>query len=245
MNQNNLNLSRQEFKYFVSSESLSQLRNSLSALMLLDKNANPETRKYTITSLYFDTPFEEDFEEKVDGIKSREKFRVRTYNHDQGLIKFESKRRVETVIKKVSAQITKGDTRMLCNADYTPFSTADNDFLNISYAKLKSSGYRPNVIVEYDREAYYLPYGNIRITFDLNLRTYNTETDLLNLNHSTLPVFQDDLQVLEVKHSVPLPSHLKLILSKINASRSAISKFVLAQRYNQKSAARDKVEVPF
>jgi hypothetical protein len=120
-----------------------------------------------------------------------------------------------------------------------------NDFLNLSYAKLKSGGYRPNIIVEYDREAYYLPYGNIRITFDLNLRTYNTSTDFFSLKRPTLPVFQDDLQVLEVKHSIPLPSHLRFILSKINASRSAISKFILAQKYNQKSSYRDRIEVPF
>ena len=243
--QNNLQLNRQEFKYYVSEEELESLRLSLSHCMELDKNAIGPLNTYTITSIYFDTPFEEDFEEKVDGIKSREKFRIRTYNNDFNLIKFESKKRVETVIKKTSAIISREDTNLICNADFSPLRNSKNEFLNISYAKLVSQGYRPIVVVEYDREAYLLPYGNIRITFDKNLRTYNSDTDFLNLKNPSIPVFQNGLQILEVKHSIPLPSHLKMMLSKIIATRNSISKFVLGQRYNEKSSYRDPVTEPF
>jgi len=245
MKQNNIQLNRQEFKYYIAEDELEGLRLSLSRVMELDGNSVASSNTYTITSIYFDTPFEEDFEEKVDGIKSREKFRIRTYNKNYDLIKFESKKRVETVIKKTSAIISKDETLAICNADYSSLRNSDNEFLQLSYSKLNSEGYRPIVVVEYDREAYFLPYGNIRITFDKNLRTYNSNVNFLNLNSPSIPVFQNGLQILEVKHSIPLPSHLKLILSKTIATRNSISKFILGQRYNEKSSYRDPITEPF
>ena len=50
----------------------------------MDKN----DYSYTVTSLYFDTPYEDNFNEKVDGIISREKFRIRKYS-TSSTIKFE------------------------------------------------------------------------------------------------------------------------------------------------------------
>ena len=245
MKKDNINLSRQEFKYYVTDDKLTSLRQHLQELMLLDENASKKTKSYTITSLYFDTPFEEDFEEKVDGIKSREKFRIRVYNKNFDLIKFESKKRVETVIKKTSTLVSREMTQSLCRGDYSKLIKNKDRFLNLSYSRLSSEGYRPVVVVEYDREAYYLPYGNIRITFDLNLRTYNSDINFLNLKTSTIPIFQENLQILEVKHSIPLPEHLKLVLSNTIASRNSISKFVLAQKYNEKFQYRDFIQEPF
>ena len=245
MNQNNLKLFRQEFKYYIAENKLSSLRQSLGQLMSIDENSVNNSKTYTITSIYFDTPFEEDFEEKVDGIKSREKFRIRIYNNNFDVIKFESKKRVETVIQKTSATISKEDASALCSGDFSPLLKSDNEFLQLSYSKLKSGGYRPIVVVEYDREAYFLPYGNIRITFDMNLRTYNSDLNFFNFTAATMPVFQDNLQILEVKHSVPLPSHLQFVLGKTVASRNSISKFVLGQRYNEKSSYRDPIHEPF
>ena len=245
MKRDNIQLNRQEFKYYVTDDKLSLLRQSLREVMEVDANAQESLNTYTITSIYFDTPFEEDFEEKVDGIKSREKFRIRTYNKDFNLIKFESKKRSETVIKKTSAIISQEDTLKICNGDYSPLIQSDDDFLKLSYSKLSSEGYRPIVVVEYDREAYFLPYGNIRITFDKNLRTYNSDTNFLNLTTPSIPVFHENLQILEVKHSIPLPSHIRFILSKTIASRNSISKFILAQKYNEKSQYRDLIQEPF
>ncbi len=239
------NLIRQEFKYYVSSEVIAKLRTYLREIMKVDENANSKNYQYSITSLYFDTPNEEDFEDKVDGIKSREKFRLRIYNHSKDIIKFESKKRVETAIKKTSAIISTNDASEVLNGNYKSLLNSNSEFLKLSYAKLTSRGYRPKLIVEYDREAYFLPYGNIRITFDLNLRTYNSETDILNISNAAIPIFEDNLQVLEVKHSIPLPSHLKFILSKIPATRNAISKFVLGHKYIESSSYRDPVNAPF
>jgi len=120
-----------------------------------------------------------------------------------------------------------------------------SEFLKKSYINLKSGGFRAKNISEYDREAYYLPYGNIRITFDLNLRTYNSDLNFFEIKNSSIPIFFDKINILEIKFSLPLPEHLKYILSKIVANRCAISKFVLGQKYINFSPWQDKISEPF
>ena len=174
-------LKRQEFKYYISNNEIYVLRNSLQKLMKIDQNANLN-RLYTVTSLYFDTPYESNFSEKVDGIISREKFRIRKYSTSK-IFKFESKKKIENVIEKQSQIINNYQVNDLLNANYKLINNNKSKFLNNSFIKLKAEGYKVKNIVEYDREAYYLPYGNIRITFDLNLRTYNTDTNFNKISN--------------------------------------------------------------
>ena len=69
----------------------------------------------------------------------------------------------------------------------------------ISY--LDAFKYKAKVIVEYEREAYFLPYNNIRITFDKNLNTYNN-FDFNNIEKGTCsPVINERMITLEVKFS--------------------------------------------
>ena len=79
-------------------------------------------------------------------------------------------------------------------------------FLKNLLQKLKSEGYKAKNIVEYDREAYYLPYGNIRITLDLNLRTYNSNLNFNRINNSPTSVLPKNMNILEVKFDIPLLS---------------------------------------
>ena len=98
-------------------------------------------------------------------------------------------------------------------------------------------------MVCYEREAYELPYGNIRITFDKNLRTHNANHNIFNAKGG-MPIFEKNYQILEVKYSVELPDYLKKILSNVIASRSAISKFVYAQKFKENSKWRDVISEP-
>jgi len=246
MNNYSSNLLRQEYKYYVNEESLKFLRSNLSLFMSLDDNLDTKTNSYTVSSLYFDTPFHNDFDEKVDGVRSREKYRLRIYNYSDDIIKFECKKRVETVIRKLSSSISKESCVDIIKGDFSSMMEKEDNFLNKAYGKLTSNGYKPSVIVEYDREAFTLPYGNIRITFDRNLRTYNSFTDLFELRkNSYTPVYLDGVQILEVKFNLPLPDPIIKIISKVAAPRCAISKFVMGQKYIESSRWQDKIDAPF
>jgi len=245
---NNLNVRREEYKYYINHADTFLLREVLRKIMQLDTNANPITKEYTVSSLYFDTVESHDLNDKLDGILKRKKHRVRIYNNNITTIKLETKKREGTVISKDSVNISTEIANHLINNNYgnlRSITGASAQYENI-LANLKSQGYRSRVIVEYDREAYYLPYGNIRITLDKNLRTYNACTDLLNLEkHPKSPIFLNNDQVLEIKFSEPLPPFLKNVLSSFFLVRCSISKYVLSQRYTDYSARRDFLINPF
>ena len=76
------------------------LRSRLSAVMGLDPHA-PDGR-YVISSLYFDTPDNRALREKLNGVSSREKFRLRYYNGDTSLILLEKKLKVDGLCAKLA-----------------------------------------------------------------------------------------------------------------------------------------------
>ena len=82
--------SRYEFKFLLNKKKADQIENEIKNFMVLDTNADKQkNKKYFVRSLYFDTPDYANFYEKVDGIKLRKKFRIRSYtNKKDGEIKF-------------------------------------------------------------------------------------------------------------------------------------------------------------
>jgi hypothetical protein len=242
---NNFNIKRQEYKYFINNADVYQLTSMLNSLMLIDEFSNAETKDYTVTSLYFETPDDDDLDEKLDGILIREKHRMRIYDNQYSNIKLETKKRNGTVISKDSVSIKTNNAKNLNNCYFNPCDF-NNEVAKLICIKLKSEAYKPRVIVEYERQAYYLPYGNIRITFDKNLRTYNTHTNLFELNNSPKsPIILNNNQVLEVKFGVELPAYIRDILTTIPSIRSSISKYVLGQRYVNYDPRKDFITPSF
>ena len=102
------------------------------------------------------------------------------------------------------------------------------------YREMKTRLLRPAVIVDYVREAYIHPAQDVRITFDKQLRTGLYSQDIFNPQVPTYPVFDDAVEILEVKFSEFLPSDIQSVLSGITAQRSAISKYTWCRRYENK-----------
>ena len=77
------NFRRYEFKYIVH-DSLSELiKGDLKEFLEIDPQLKKSKKKsYTVRSLYLDSPSKDYFYEKIDGIKSRKKYRFRTYSSD-------------------------------------------------------------------------------------------------------------------------------------------------------------------
>ena len=67
---------RHEFKHQISPGEDLVLSQRLRKLFPHDKHGGPEG-SYRITSLYFDTPYDSAYREKLDGVDRREKFRLR------------------------------------------------------------------------------------------------------------------------------------------------------------------------
>ena len=77
----NNNFLRYEFKYFMSSKISDEIFNQSLNFMNIDNYAQfNKDNKYLVRSLYFDNDDYNNFFEKVDGIKIRKKFRLRSYD---------------------------------------------------------------------------------------------------------------------------------------------------------------------
>lgn len=73
-----LDVSRKELKYLVSQQEVYRLKEKLRAVMRADSHG--DSQGYRVRSLYFDSLFDSDFEDKVAGYDNRQKVRLRIYN---------------------------------------------------------------------------------------------------------------------------------------------------------------------
>ena len=114
MNNNNFFL-RYEFKYFMDYKISNEIFKQSLNFMNVDKFAlKKKSRNYLVRSLYFDNDFYSNFFEKVDGIKIRKKFRLRSYDkylNSNSPVYLEMKGRVHDRIIKRRLMIEKSDIK--------------------------------------------------------------------------------------------------------------------------------------
>ena len=96
---------RHEWKYVVSRMEYLALRQRIRTLMQSDPHAGQDGTD-RIRSVYFDDPDDHALWEKLDGVRVREKFRIRWYNDDVSYIALEKKRKVDSLGYKESARLS-------------------------------------------------------------------------------------------------------------------------------------------
>ena len=224
---------RHELKYHITPAELTVLRGVLAPMMQLDPNGN-ENNEYHIRSLYFDTINDDALEEKIAGVGNRKKYRIRIYNFSDKVIKLECKSKYGDLISKQSVSIPRELAEQLIAGDPDGLQRMRHPLLHDVYREMRTRLLRPAVIVDYVREAYIHQAEEVRITFDKQVRTGLYSVDLFNPQIPTYPVFDDPVEILEVKFDEFLPSYLQSILSGITAQRSAVSKYTWCRRYENK-----------
>ena len=224
---------RHELKYHITPAELTVLRGVLAPVMQLDPNGN-ENNEYHIRSLYFDTINDDALEEKIAGVGNRKKYRIRIYNFSDKVIKLECKSKYGDLISKQSVSIPRELAEQLIAGDPDGLQRMRHPLLHDVYREMRTRLLRPAVIVDYVREAYIHQAEEVRITFDKQVRTGLYSVYMFNPQIPTYPVFDDPVEILEVKFDEFLPSYLQSILSGITAQRSAVSKYTWCRRYENK-----------
>lgn len=224
---------RHELKYHITPAELGVLRGVLRPLMQLDPNGN-ENNEYHIRSLYFDTINDDALEEKIAGVGNRKKYRIRIYNFSDRVIKLECKSKYGDLISKQSVSIPRELAEQLIAGDPEGLQRMRHPLFHDVFREMRTRLLRPAVIVDYVREAYIHPAEEVRITFDKQLRTGLFSRDMFNPALPTYPVFDDPVEILEVKYDEFLPSYLQSVLSGVTAQRSAVSKYTWCRRYENK-----------
>ena len=227
---------RHELKLFISPIQYQVLSRTLKATLNPDPNGD-ENNQYHIRSLYFDTAYDSALYDKINGTANRDKYRIRIYNFSDQMIRLECKSKFRDLISKRSVRITRDLAEQLISADPTGLESTASGLVSDTFREMRTNLLHPVVIVDYLREAYLHPAEEVRITFDMQLRSGLNSVDMFNPYLPTVPPFDHDEIILEVKYNQVLPPYIASLLTyalRDGACRSAISKYVYCRRFEFK-----------
>ena len=219
---------RHEIKHEINVADMYVIRQRLKSVMKADSHA--ENGKYLVRSLYFDDPFDSALMSKISGDKVREKYRIRMYNFSSSFIRLERKFKNGGLGKKDSALLTKEQTLKIINSDIDWMKDSDNEVILNFYGKLKNKLLKPKVIVDYIREPFVFPAGNVRVTLDYDIRTCLESKDFFNENCVSIPVKENSI-ILEVKWDAFLPDIVRDAVGLSSRRAGAYSKYAASRMY--------------
>ena len=219
---------RHEWKHEINYADMITLRTRLSAVMKRDKHA--VNGAYKIRSLYFDNISDKALREKIDGVNIREKFRIRYYNGDTSFIVLEKKSKINGLCGKEFCKLTKEEAQKIVDGDLLWMPESGRPLCMELYSKMLSQGLKPKTIVDYTRDPFVFPPGNVRVTIDYNIRTGAFRTDFLNSKTLTLPAGESPI-ILEVKWDEYLPDIIKDAVSLPGRRVTAFSKYEQCRIY--------------
>lgn len=225
----NLNY-RNELKFFINHHQYFIIRQRLKDLMQPDKHVGP-TGEYHIRSLYFDDINNKALHEKQSGIRDRSKYRIRIYNGNDNIIHFEKKIKFNDYIAKVKEPLTRAMYDQLIAGQLDVLKEGNKPLLNEIHNEMKHNLLRPKVIVDYVREPYVYDNGNVRITFDKNLRTGLHAIDIFDQSLDPVQAIDNELIILEVKFDEYIPAFIKIALQLEGLYRQSASKYVICRKF--------------
>ena len=221
---------RHEYKHVINLLDYYAIRQRVSIVAKIDANAGADGR-YHVRSLYFDNDDDKALREKIYGLPNREKFRIRLYNLDDAFICLEKKSKVNGLCNKQSATLTREQTGRIFGGDILWMAESDEPLFVEFYSKIRSQSLKPRTIVDYWREAYIFPYGNVRVTFDSDIRTGLYSTGLFDNNIPTLGATEPGVLLLEVKYDNFLPDIMRDLIQTNTRHTEAFSKYAACRIY--------------
>ncbi|MBD5160505.1 MAG: polyphosphate polymerase domain-containing protein [Oscillibacter sp.] len=219
---------RHEWKHEINLSDRLVIRQRLRAVARPDPHARDG--RYRIRSLYFDTPTDKALREKIDGVDWREKFRLRFYNEDVSLIHLEKKSKRNGLSAKETVSLTAAEVQAILDGDLAWMPASGRPLMMELYSKMSCQLLRPKTVVDYTREPFVYPPGNVRVTLDYDIRTGLGCTDFLDPDCLTIPA-GDAPAILEVKWDSYLPEVIRAAVQLPGRRASAFSKYAACRIY--------------
>lgn len=231
LNQPLRSFNRYELKYLISLQQAEKFKSDLRAFLVPDGNGNHKGR-YTLTSLYYDSPDLRCYWEKESGIKVRRKLRIRLYASNLVLAEdtpvfLEIKQRDDRVTRKRRAIQPYGEALRLCNDRRIPtHAEEDRDVIEEIYAFLWQYNLRPVMIVRYNRQAFIgTKYDTgLRVTFDTSI-SFQAQKLHLHEQPSGIPLLPANRVVMEIKVNDRIPRWLTDMIGAHNLQMVQVSKY--------------------
>ncbi|MCR8854259.1 polyphosphate polymerase domain-containing protein [Lysinibacillus fusiformis] len=221
---------RQEIKQAISYPDYALLKAKLQYIMQLDKHACADG-KYLIRSTYFDNFANKVLNEKKEGYINRDKYRVRIYGKSSALINLERKSKRNNLTFKTKCAISQTEYEKMRLVDISWMEEDERGLIRDLYQEMSYNQLRPTTVVDYEREAYIYPFGNVRVTFDSKVQSSLRNTDMFNPSLPMVDVLEQNLVILEVKYDDYLPDIIKYLLQSVDTRAEAYSKYQLSRMY--------------
>lgn len=226
-----LHFSRFEFKYVLTQALRDDIEAQLGHFFDLDPHVVGQPRQqYFVRSLYFDDPGFSAYREKIDGVHTRAKFRLRTYARtadDTAPWFLEIKGRYNNLVFKHRTPVL-GDYDRLAAGDALSHVVLAHAAPGAVRTQFEFELYRkrlaPVVLVDYERRPYCSRFDpEFRLTFDTDLVAAATDTLFPDARAPRRALLRG-YTVMEVKFRHHLPSWFHRIIQAFELRRVSISK---------------------
>ncbi len=216
---------RHEEKYLISFRQYLMLKHR--AMQVLTPDPHGDRGSYVITSLYYDDPLDNALYEKLDGLPEHSKFRIRTYDFSQNMIKLERKDKRGILTQKEDARIVRQQIALL-DGTGTCLSAFDGDAYDLA-AQIQAKGLQSKVAVRYRRDAFFHPGSDFRLTFDTELEAIAPEENALFDPHVRgIPVLDGNSVIMEIKYGAYIPNFARK-LTNAACKQLSVSKYALCR----------------
>lgn len=256
------NFCRYEFKFPVSYDTMDRLMDDLDPYVSKDSYAN-EFGYYCLSSIYFDNDENQCYHETMNGIRYRQKVRLRIYRScgslssaskgtkdeditDEEPSFFEIKAKINGLVTKRRVKMTLGNsmrfteyneklmadgkgTEVIFTEENTEklktFASSNLQILRELQYVILNKRLHPRNVVSYERLALFCTADpELRVTFDINIRTRGDDLDLAKGTRGE-PSTPEETAILEVKTGKEIPLWLVKILSKYKYKNMTFSKY--------------------
>lgn len=221
---------RQELKYALGRGEYAALRQRCRAVMRRDPHVGPDGT-YRITSLYFDDLGDTALLQNYSGVSRREKFRIRAYNGNLDTLHLEKKVKYGGLGTKYACPITAGQLQRLLAGDLSWMMDTGYPLMRELYLRMKNDLLRPKTIVSYRREPFVYAPGNVRVTFDYDIRSGICSLDMLGGEAPLVPAAFNQV-IMEVKYDEFLPDIIRMIVQEGTPRARAFSKYAACRQYD-------------
>ena len=222
---------RFELKYRIREAKARALAQYIQSYLPLDRYSRDcRDYQYPISSLYFDSKNLNLCKETIDKKKNRFKLRVRCYDDDATTpCFFEIKRRINNVILKDRARVSKDAIVEIIQNDYVPESLYKEYKTTLRQFQFytRTLTAHPLILVRYMRQAFEGDSSSrVRITFDRDL-CYNTVNGpILRVGGPGWQIVPMDFVILEIKFTERYPAWLSEMVKVFDLKQTAMSKYV-------------------
>lgn len=208
---------RYELKYLLGESQYEAVKSEI------EKRLSPdEYGKTSIQSIYYDTENFRLVRESIEKPVFKEKLRLRCYNlnDDDRDIYVEMKRKYDGVVYKRRIACKESEIEKLFAGGFKKSQIGrELDYFLSFYGSLK-----PKMLIIYDREAYFEKGGDLRVTFDKNVR-YRTEDLNFHTSLAGESLLSASVALLELKTAAALPLWLCETLCREGVKKQSFSKY--------------------